>query len=439
MTLKTRRWLYSTFIAAFFVITTLVISYANGYTFSWTSGRLIKTGMFVLNTEPIGANIFLNGQKQTEWTSLGRSQDVVTPAKIKNLAPGEYVVKIEKPGYHSWQKKLFIRSGESTYAETVVLFSDTEPKLLSKGASDELYLDMQKNTLAFKTSYQAAILDLGTGEKKTDVVSQAKDFIMQREGNYFLLGGQVFAPGSAMPLFSLDKLIGKADDPQFVRNQDKLVYKLKDKLGEFDLKTQAVSTSLNVSSSSIRTYTSVDDSISLVFASSSKLFWQFYQGGRLIRSAELPQDDYRFSWLSDEWLALHSKQGSTYLVKINNIQNQIYTIKDCKKAELIGGNMFLCSNEYEIFTYDVSNNEEILYDRLSEPVRSIYWHQTNNYILFLTDTSVYSLELDSRDYRNKTKLADFEKITSSAFNINTNKLYISGSYKGQDGTYELGL
>jgi hypothetical protein len=133
MTIKTRRILYISFIILFTAITPLVFLYASGYGF--TSGfKIQKTGMFVVNTDPTGAKIYLNGKAQKTFiTSLysNNSGYITTSAKIKNITPGEYDVKIELEGYWPWAKKLKILPGETTFAEDIKLFKKDLPLLIN--------------------------------------------------------------------------------------------------------------------------------------------------------------------------------------------------------------------------------------------------------------------------------------------------------------------
>ena len=64
MTLKARRIMRTIFLLAFLIATPLVSLYAAGYKFSLQKGGLQKTGMLILDTEPQGARIYLNGVPQ---------------------------------------------------------------------------------------------------------------------------------------------------------------------------------------------------------------------------------------------------------------------------------------------------------------------------------------------------------------------------------------
>ena len=105
MSKKFRDFLFIAFIVLFVFITFFVSVYAVGYSLniSWPprfDQVFQKTGMLILDSEPTGASIFLNGNKQRRsfLLDLGRNE-ITTPVKIKNLPPGEYTLRLEKEGY----------------------------------------------------------------------------------------------------------------------------------------------------------------------------------------------------------------------------------------------------------------------------------------------------------------------------------------------------
>ena len=112
MTLKTRRLLYISFILAFLIITSSLILYATGYRIKLTwpidfNQTFQKTGMFIFDTEPHGAKIYLNKKPQELFFKkiFTREESFIkTPTKIKNLLPGEYDITLELEGYWPWRK-----------------------------------------------------------------------------------------------------------------------------------------------------------------------------------------------------------------------------------------------------------------------------------------------------------------------------------------------
>ncbi|HEX6977335.1 MAG TPA: PEGA domain-containing protein [Patescibacteria group bacterium] len=77
------------------VVGLLASYYARGYRFDQTL-KLNPSGLFVANSDPTGAQVFVNGELKT-----------ATNATI-NLAPGTYDVTLKKEGYLAWSKRMII-------------------------------------------------------------------------------------------------------------------------------------------------------------------------------------------------------------------------------------------------------------------------------------------------------------------------------------------
>ena len=116
MSLKFRRFLYIFFILIFLIVVPLLSLYANGYKISISSVLdgdffIQKTGILIIDSSPKNANIYINGKsRQFIFKNLFKKDTdmITTPAKIKNLSAGEYIIKLEKDGYWPWEKRLRI-------------------------------------------------------------------------------------------------------------------------------------------------------------------------------------------------------------------------------------------------------------------------------------------------------------------------------------------
>ncbi len=79
--------------------------YARGYKFDFTKLQFQPNGILVLKSDPVGAEIYINGDlKNATDTTL-------------SLAPGTYDVTIKKDAYFSWNKRLVIEKEIVTQAQ----------------------------------------------------------------------------------------------------------------------------------------------------------------------------------------------------------------------------------------------------------------------------------------------------------------------------------
>ncbi len=111
MTQKTRKIILLITTVFFVLVTPATLLYAWGYSFDWQTKKPVLTGGLYLKSTPKKAQIYINDKLQKE----------ATPVFIERLIPKEYEVRVEKEGYHSWQKKLKVESKIVTDAKNILL------------------------------------------------------------------------------------------------------------------------------------------------------------------------------------------------------------------------------------------------------------------------------------------------------------------------------
>lgn len=87
----------------------VAIALARGYEFNPTTGQLSGTGILVATSDPIGAEVLIDGQLKTATNNS------------LNLPPGQYSIKLQLDGYSSWEKKVEIKN-EEVYKTNAFLF-----------------------------------------------------------------------------------------------------------------------------------------------------------------------------------------------------------------------------------------------------------------------------------------------------------------------------
>lgn len=102
-----------------FLLTILIVGaagifvsyYARGYRFDFKSGKFQPNGILVIQSEPTGASVYIDGDLKA-----------ATNANI-SLSPGTYDVEVRKDGYFTWYKRMVIQKEIVTQA-TVSLFKN---------------------------------------------------------------------------------------------------------------------------------------------------------------------------------------------------------------------------------------------------------------------------------------------------------------------------
>lgn len=114
MTKRTRRILFYLAIIIFLLVSYVTILYAQGYKYSFSEKKFLRTGTIYLkaNTD---AMVFLNNKFINSTSFLGSSYT------ISRLLPGQYAIRLEKNGYSIWQKNVKVEEGLVTEFSKILL------------------------------------------------------------------------------------------------------------------------------------------------------------------------------------------------------------------------------------------------------------------------------------------------------------------------------
>ncbi|MDD5681494.1 MAG: PEGA domain-containing protein [Candidatus Omnitrophica bacterium] len=124
--LLARKIFFYLFLLIYLLVCPLLILYSFGYIFSPLHKGISQAGLIYLSTVPSGAHVYL-GKSHYKYR---------TPTSIAELLPGAYKVNIRLKKYRPWSHKVFVKAGESTAFENILLIPErVRPRQLSKEAS----------------------------------------------------------------------------------------------------------------------------------------------------------------------------------------------------------------------------------------------------------------------------------------------------------------
>lgn len=106
-----RQLLFYIFLSIYLIITPLVILKMLGFIWHPASMRLVKTGLVTVSTIPLDANVLIDGKRAYRKT----------PTQMRDLAPGEHFIRIEKDGYLDWVGTFTIISNQVTALDSIEL------------------------------------------------------------------------------------------------------------------------------------------------------------------------------------------------------------------------------------------------------------------------------------------------------------------------------
>lgn len=453
MSLTQRRFLYLIFIAAFFVATPLIIFYANGYKLSLDRRFVVKTGALIVDSQPRGATIILNNNTPAGAIKKYFSDDGqynASPSKIKGLLPGEYEIKLELDNYWPWQKKLTIKPGESTYAEDIVLFKkelplpifDYEIKQAAYSPNGKLLITINDNEANLINLDNDQAIRLATTSPSTNnYISWAPSSKKAIVNNLLI--------NTARPENSLDlkKIIGakavklKWDE----KSDDKLYWQGSNNLYGFNISTNTSRPLLPDPRADINDYLVKDKYIYLLSPTnkSSQLLIYEEGGGAKYGIIELPKsDNYEFINPDHSLINLYDRKYQVlYLINPQAAPASPLReiIANLKYAKWVNQGKLLYANDFEIWLYDHPSGKKTLLTRISQPIINIFWHPSNNYIIYSTAKAIYGLELDEREKHNITELIKVDQIDFSRLSDSGKVIYFYAKIGKQKSVYKMAI
>ncbi|MFA6407154.1 MAG: hypothetical protein WCV80_00410 [Candidatus Paceibacterota bacterium] len=143
---RTRKVLFSFFIAVFLVIGAYLALKMQGIVVDIEHLRLAKAGGLFFHFTPRDATLSLNGKERMERGSF-LNRDIF----IDGLAPSTYTASLTREGYGEWHKELTVEPGQVTSASRVVLWPQKIQKEILATSTDAFWttaqgLLTQKNT-----------------------------------------------------------------------------------------------------------------------------------------------------------------------------------------------------------------------------------------------------------------------------------------------------
>jgi len=452
---RTRKFLFLFFVFAFAIITPLVSLYAAGYKLSFSGKLLQKTGMLIIDSSPDGARIIINGKSRqnivnkikSKFFNSAKLQNILkTPAKIKGLMPGEYTIKLEKEGYWSWEKKLEIRPGNSTFAEDIVLFKNNLPQPISNGEIKNSKQSPNKKNIAFSTNKKYFVYN--TENENLLFFTKNKQNLNSNKNNIIWLGNEKILFDDQ--LFSLSSWSKPEDISVSLKNIDSSNIQFKDagsiylqinnNITELNLKSKGIKTILN--SQKIFDYLIKNNLIFTIEELNKEIYLVVYDNKKIIRKINLKYDNnYSFVNTDNDLINIYNKKFKTlYLVDpldyfaplketINNVDNSFW----------VNNERLVYYNDYEIWIYDRANTKKTILTRISEKINNCLWHPSNNYIIYSTAESLFTIELDNREKHSTNRLIKLKNINFLDINNSGDTLYFNAEIGKQTGLFKLAI
>lgn len=168
--------------------TFLLVAFASGYNIDFLRGEIITTGLALLNTNPSGATIKIDGKTLSQKT----------PFRLEGLKTGSIKVQYSKNDYHDWQTSYFVKAGQVTFADYALLIPNTiQPKQIDQQLSFSSLANNNEASKVFAFSIgPVAIHEIKNDGQSRKVVDLPLDVSLKPPSTAQLIN--INAEGSAM-------------------------------------------------------------------------------------------------------------------------------------------------------------------------------------------------------------------------------------------------
>lgn len=439
---KIRDFLFVAFIVLFVILTIFISLYAAGYKLNtnWPPriGQLVqKTGMLILDSNPKGANVIINGEEQKQYwlIDIGRS-DITTPTKIKNLLAGEYTIRLEKKGYWPVEKTVKIESGKSTFMENTILFKRSLPLNLTLCAPQNLSVSPDKKNIILSQARQVINLK----NASTSNITSLKDTNIQwsKNGNQVLSGDKLINLDNGSSSYDLSFVGKTATNFYWDETNRKIYYQANDEINCVIIDKNSVSTILN--GSNYETYAIKDDLIYTVENVDGQNYLRIYNlNNNLLKSSTyLGNGDFRFHQDKYHLNLYDAKQQALYLLNGHTEQPIIHKIRPVLNWQWLNSDFLIWHNDFEIYSLNTNNNKQELIIRVSDPIVDIAWNKMKNYLVYANKQQINLINLNL-EKKEPITLLKANNINNLVLDDKNELLYFYAQLGQQSGIYKLQL
>ncbi len=445
-----RKFLFYIFVTLFLVATPLIILFANGYQIDmrhpFSFQMIKKSGMIIIETEPKNAFVYINNKKQENFikNKFIKKSPVKTPAKIKNLLPGEYEIKLELNGYWPWTKKINIHPGQITLINDITLFKQNLPlKIMDARIQEAKTCPNRKNILLSEDSLlinlkKEEIIHLGIPGQKNS------EYAWSPNGEKIIFNKILFNLNDINQQEDLSKTIGEEikNIKWHDQNNDLIFYQYKNSLNSFNLNSK--DNKEITKEKEYLDYTIKDNNLFIIFKNNNNINLEIISldNKKILKEIELPfSEKYSFINSNNELLNLYDNNNEIlYLINPFSIVNQLEaTIKKAKHLKWIDNNNLLYANDFEIFIFNINSGNSKLLTRISDKITGINHNENNKYIIYSTEKNINILEINNNDTMLITELIKIDKIDSIYLSADNKILYFMAKIGNQEGLYKLNI
>ncbi len=437
----TRRIIFWSFFLLFIVLTFYFSLVASGYSINWSFlkdpckiGFLQKTGILALNSNPSGAQIELDRNFKSFFSSkdILKDKKIKTPYKIKNLIPGEYILNIELDGYWPFEKTVYINPGQTTYLEDIVLLKKTLPVMLFSSPIQEIKINNFSSHLVFLDDDK--FFDINNeAEIKLEENIESLDFLGE---NFLLINDKKIFDYKEKRYLDF-KVKDSINIHKIKNDKNNLYYLDSDSLFSYNLISKE--DNLVLSDFDLVDYYFSGDYVFLISQNESINQFKIYSNKdkKIIRIIDLPfGGNYKFIPSENNFVFIYDQlYSSLHLIdpfsQLNPTREILRNVKD---INFIDSNSFIYFSDFEIRIFNLSLMQSSLISRFEKEIKSLLWHP-RAYVIFSDGKNIKAIDFKYDKYI--TTLFTFDLVSGLKLDKNGGSLFFTGKIGNREGLYKL--
>ena len=451
MSLKQRRLLFYSFILLFLLIAPFALLYATGRTINWSRFEIQKTGSLIIESEPSNADIFLNDKRPTLFFNqiLKRNASPKTNTRLTNLAPANYLLRIELAGYLPWERKTTVVANEVTHIGPIRLFKDAKPELQNTlDQKKQLLISPDGRTVVSISDTALSVIQIPEQTQFNLTIEKggkSSIYWSNNQENFVLNDRYIISRQGEIIVNLRDSL---AFQPTFVRwdndNDYQIYYIEKNRVYRFIFISKKNELVMDITpllkTGDLYDYKLDNNHVYFVIKKKpgAEIVVLYPGSPKKQTTATLPDGTYHFiSDAKNKVLLLETQKKELYLLEQPLPLFFSPRVTLLAKNYAVGSwnkNKVLYATPFEIREWD--NNHENLISRFGEVIIGLGQLSKNNEILFATKDSIKILPTSDQIFSQTVNLLSEVEI-SNVLIINDDNLYFLGNYNNQYGIYKL--
>lgn len=438
-----RRIIFWSFVLIFCIATLLLSLQAAGYKLSlkypFSLGRMLqKTGMLIVESNPQGAALSLDGKPLTKLSLPAfRKNETATPAKIGGLLPGKYQLTLELEGYWPIQKMVEIVPGQTTVIDQINLFRNELPWLLLASSEGNFSLSPDGRFILAGVDKAWKLVDTATQtETELQATASSSRFSWIDGGEKLLLGNTLFDLKKKQESSDFSSSIGEADALCYQSGQQKLFYAYAGNLN--CLNTTDLSSEVITQSGEIQEVATGSDYLVIVATQDNQTKLKIISyAGQMLKSVDIPFSSYRLEIDRAGLVDLYDLDKQTLYI-IDPAASGQPLLKSYSKVsswQWLSPSLLLYATDFEIHLASPRDNSDQIVIRIAEKIQGAFKQESSNFIIYAAGDSLRALEMTGQNI--SLELFRAQGVKLFGFDQQEGVAYFFAKVGQQQGVYQM--